>query len=116
MAVSKVEPTILSSDELLMIQTKYPDRVPVFVLRGRGIDPTFPGLPKSKFIVPKDLTFGQFCYIVRRHLTLPPEKALFLFCNNTMVLGSSFIREVYANYKSEDGALRVTYMSESTFG
>ena len=115
MANSK-EPAALSPDELRMIQTKYPDRVPVFVLRGRGVDSAFPGLPKPKFIVPKDLTFGQFSYIVRRQLVLPPEKALFLFCNNTLLLGGQLMREVYASHRSPDGALRIIYMSESTFG
>lgn len=121
MAATKVQlrpnenPT-LTPEELLMVQTKYPGRVPVFVLRGRGIDPSFPGLPKPKFLVPRDLTFGQFSFIVRRQMVLPEEKALFLFCNNTLLLGSQLMSEVYASHKGPDGALRVVYMSESTFG
>jgi GABA(A) receptor-associated protein len=115
MALSNGEPVLLPH-ELRMIQTKHPDRVPVFVLRGRGVDPSIPGLPKIKFVVPKDLTFGQFSYVVRHQMSLPAEKALFLFCGNTLLLGSSYIKEIYAQHKSSDGALRVIYMSESTFG
>jgi GABA(A) receptor-associated protein len=115
MALSNGEPVLLPH-ELLMIQAKHPDRVPVFVLRGRGVDPSIPGLPKIKFVVPKDLTFGQFSYVVRHQMSLPAEKALFLFCGNTLLLGSSYIKEIYAQHKSSDGALRVIYMSESTFG
>ncbi|NDE17402.1 hypothetical protein EBZ80_20970 [bacterium] len=106
----------LAHGECESILAKFPGRLPVFVLRGRGIDPTIPNLPKTKFLVPRDLTFGQFNYVVRRQLNLAPDKALFLFCNNTLLLGSQLMSEVYAAHKGPDGALRVIYMSESTFG
>ena len=86
------------------------------MLRAPGCDPDFPALPKSKFLVPKDLTLGMFSYVVRKHLTLAPEKAIFFFIANTLPTTSSLMSELYAAYKSDDGALRIMYTSESTFG
>lgn len=97
------------------ITKTYPDRVPVFVRRGDSCK-DLPELKKQKFLVPRELTVGQFLFIVRRQLTLPPEKALFLFINNTLPTTSTLMGELYGPHKSSDGALRMVYMSESTFG
>lgn len=58
----------------------------------------------------------MFSYVIRKQMTLEPEKALFLFVENTLVPSSALMGELYARYKSEDNALRIMYMSESTFG
>ena len=104
----------LSRDELTKLQNKYPGRVPVILSRAKSSD--IPELPKRKFIVPRDLTLGQFMFVVRKHLTLPPEKALFLFINNTLAPTSVAIFELYAAHMCNDGALHMTYASESAFG
>jgi GABA(A) receptor-associated protein len=35
-------------------------------------------------LVPADLTVGQFHYVIRKRIKLAPEKALFLFCSNSI--------------------------------
>lgn len=106
----------LSPSDLTKIQTKWPGRVPVFVLRSRSASPDMPVLPRQKFVVPRSLTLGQFMYVVRKHLTIPPEQALFLFIGNTLPTTNTLMSELYERYKSPDGALRIIYTSESTFG
>jgi len=32
--------------------------------------------------VPADLSVGQFTYVIRKRIRLPPEKAIFIFVNN----------------------------------
>ena len=107
---------VLSQAELNGIVRRHPDTVPVFVLRAPKTDPSFPHLPKVKFLVPRSLTLGMFSYVIRRHMILPPEKAIFLFINNTLETSSALMSDLYARYKSADGALRIVYTSESTFG
>jgi GABA(A) receptor-associated protein len=106
----------LTAQEYTKFKERHPDRIPVFLLRGAKIDPSFPHLSKNKFLVPKTLTLGMFSYVVRKHLTLPPEKALFLFVGNTLYTTGILMSEIYAAHKSDDGALRIVYMSESAFG
>ncbi len=75
-----------------------------------------PEIDKQKFLVQPELTMGQFIYIVRRRLALPPSKALFLFVNGALPTTSTLMSQIYAAYKAEDGFLYMTYTGESTFG
>ncbi len=109
-------PFYLKPGEAERLREKYPERIPVILVRGAKIDPSFPHLPKNKFLVPKSLTLGMFSYVVRKQLTLPPEKALFLFVGNSLPTTGSLISELYHHYRHDDGALHMVYMSESVFG
>jgi len=106
----------LAPGEAERILAKYPDKVPVIVIRANGARATMPELKKWKYVVPRDLTMGQLMYLLRRHMTLPPEEALFLFVGNSLVPGSERIADVWSRYRSEDGALHVIYSGESAFG
>jgi GABA(A) receptor-associated protein len=102
------------SAEAQRIREKFPGRVPAIVERAARTD--VPPIDKKKFLVPSDLTIGQFIYVIRKRLNLPPEKALFLFINNTLPTTGTLMRELYAQYVSEDGFLYCTYSGESAFG
>jgi GABA(A) receptor-associated protein len=107
---------VLPPGEAERLHAKFPGRVPVLVLRHRGAAPDVPRLPKSKFLVPRDLSLGQFIYVVRNQMKLSSEKALFIFVGNCLPTTGTLMSELYAQYKSPDGFLRVVYTSESTFG
>lgn len=106
----------LTPSEFERIHRKWPERIPVIVLRSPSAAPDLPTLAKKKFIVPKSLTLGQFIYVVRKQIELPPEKALFLFIDDTLPVACAMMSELYERHKSPDGALHVIYTSESTFG
>ena len=38
----------------------------------------------SRYLVPADLTVGQFVYVVRKRIKLSPEKAIFIFVKNIL--------------------------------
>jgi len=105
----------LAPGEVDRLRNKFPGRVPVFVFRS-GTERNIPDLAKHKFLVPGVMTFGSFIYTVRKQLELPPEKALFLFVHNSLPATSAMLSEIYNAYKSDDGALRMVYTSENTFG
>ena len=98
------------------IMTTHPGRIPVFVTRATNTCKDIPDLQRKKFLVSGDLTIGQFIYVVRRQLVLKPEQALFMFVGDILPVSSQTLREVYGRYASTDGALRLTYTSESAFG
>ena len=100
--------------EYLKITTKYSNRIPVLVekLNSSNIEL----LSKSKYLIPKNFTIGEFMYVIRTSIKLPPEKALFLFVNNHIPPTSDTIDVVYAKHKSSDGFLRILYSDENTFG
>ncbi|EOD09965.1 hypothetical protein EMIHUDRAFT_216066 [Emiliania huxleyi CCMP1516] len=64
--------------QALAIRAKHPDRIPVIVEK-RPRDATLPLIDKKKFLVPADLTVGQFVYVIRKRIALKPEQAIFLF-------------------------------------
>lgn len=96
--------------------TYHPGRIPIIVNRAKNTCHQIPDLPKNRFLVNGDLTVGQFVYVIRRQLTVAPEQAIFVFVGNTLPVSSQTLREVYGRYADADGALRMTYTSESAFG
>jgi len=93
---------------------KYPDRIPVIVEKAPKSDA--PDIDKKKFLVPADITVGKFVYEIRKHMQLPPDKAIFLFVNNVLPPTAELMSKIYKDYRDEDGFLYITYSGESTFG
>jgi GABA(A) receptor-associated protein len=110
-----MERLFLTYGEVDRLREKYPGRIPIFVTKAPGAK-DIPNLTKHKFLVPSTLCIGQFVYIIRRQIQLPPEKALFIFVNNNLPPSTTLLSELYAIHKSPDGGLRMTYTSENTFG
>merc|ERR1711881_12808 len=53
------------------IRRKYPDRVPVIVEKSPKA--RIGDLDKKKYLVPSDLTVGQFYFLIRKRISLRPE-------------------------------------------
>ncbi|ONK61650.1 uncharacterized protein A4U43_C08F32160 [Asparagus officinalis] len=96
------------------ILSKYPDRVPVIAERFSRSD--LPEMEKRKYLVPRDMSVGQFIHILRCRLHLASGRALFVFINDTLPQTASLMYSIYESYKDEDGFLYMCYSSEKTFG
>ncbi|KAI5674861.1 hypothetical protein M9H77_05811 [Catharanthus roseus] len=96
------------------IIARYPDRLPVVVERYLKTD--LPDMEKKKFLVPRDMSVGQFIHILSGRLHLAPGKALFVFVHNTLPQTSALMESVYDSFKNQDGFLYMCYSSEKTFG
>lgn len=96
------------------IRAKYPDRIPVIVEKAHKSDMNL--IDKNKYLVPDSLTVGQFVYIIRRRLKLPPEKAIFIYVRQHIPPGTAMMSTVYEDYKDKDGFLYMTYTGENVFG
>lgn len=62
-----------------------------------------------RYLVPADLTVGQFVYVIRKRIKLKPEKAIFIFVNNALPNTAELMTKIYEEQKDEDGFLYVTY-------
>jgi GABA(A) receptor-associated protein len=100
--------------EASRIKAKYPDRVPVICEIAEKC--TTLDLDKVKYLVPNDLTVGQFVYVIRKRLKLAQEHALFLFINNRLPPTAMMMSQIYEGFKDEDGFIYVVCSLESTFG
>ena len=93
---------------------KHPDRVPIIVCK--NVNDSLPDIDKQKYLVPKDMSIGQFVYIIRKRIKLDANQALFVMVNNSLKPTSQPLSEIYETSKDSDGFLYVVYSSENTFG
>nr|GLL45679.1 autophagy-related protein 8C-like isoform X1 [Ipomoea trifida] len=100
--------------ESTRIREKYPERIPVIVEKAERSD--IPDIDKKKYLVPADLTVGQFVYVVRKRIKLSAEKAIFVFVKNMLPPTAALMSAIYEENKDEDGFLYMTYSGENTFG
>jgi len=96
------------------IRKKYPDRVPVIVEKAPKA--RVGDLDKKKYLVPSDLTVGQFYFLIRKRIHLRPEDALFFFVNNVIPPTSATMGSLYQEHHEEDFFLYIAYSDESVYG
>lgn len=104
------------SQESFRVTEKYPDRVPVICEKSKIASYDCPDIDKKKYLVPKDLTIGQFIYVIKKRLKLSNDKALFLFVNNSIAPSAESMNILYRRHKDIDNFLYVTYSLENVFG
>ena len=75
-----------------------------------------PDIDKKKYLVPADLTVGQFVYVIRKRIKLSAEKAIYIFVNNVLPPTAAYMSALYDEHKDEDGFLYIKYSGENYFG
>jgi GABA(A) receptor-associated protein len=68
-------------------------------------------IDKKKYLVPADLTVGQFVYVIRKRIKLSPEKAIFIFVDEVLPPTAALMSSIYEEHKDEDGFLYITYVA-----
>ena len=100
-------------NESTKIINKYPDRIPVICeLTGNNIEL----LDKKKYLVPNNITLGQFIIVLRKRLNITKEQAIFCFINNKIPIISCDMATLYKENKDNDGFLYIYYSGENCFG
>ena len=93
---------------------KYPDRIPVICERANRLAPK---LDRNKYLVPQDITMGEFMFVIRKRMNLSPEKSIYMFVGNeSLAPVSHTMGMIYDHHKDNDQFLYIIYSSESTFG
>ena len=101
------------SSESRKVLRKYPDRLPVLLQTNSG-DIV---LDKIKYLVPIDLTVGQFLHVIRKRIKLRAEEGLYLFLGgNTLVSTSAMMSDIYAKHRDPDNFVYFFAAKENTFG
>ena len=105
------------------IRQKYSDRIPVRVVSLAPLLPLLTArqvicekveksdiatIDKKKYLVPADLTVGQFVYVIRKRIKLSPEKAIFIFVDEVLPPTAALMSSIYEEHKDEDGFLYIT--------
>lgn len=108
-----------SIDNVLL---KHPNRSPVIVTLNDRLYKTLQknnlnGLKQQqKYLVPNEMTIGQFSHIVRKRIMLSESQGMFLFINNNLPPTSETISNLYQSYKNDDLIMYIDINIENTFG
>lgn len=94
------------------LKKKYPGRIPCILELGPGLTQ----LSQTKFLVPKDKTFGEFSFLMRSKMNVKSHEALFFFVNNKIPVFSKTFFEIYSEMKDDDGFMYIVVSSENCFG
>ncbi|VEL15149.1 unnamed protein product [Protopolystoma xenopodis] len=70
-------------------------------------------MDKNKYLVPSDLTVGQFYFLIRKRISLKPEEALFFFVDNTIPPTSATMSALYEEHHDKDLFLYIAYSDEN---
>tara|TARA_A100001015_G_scaffold284501_1_gene351042 strand:- start:3213 stop:3569 length:357 start_codon:yes stop_codon:yes gene_type:complete len=101
---------------VLKIKEKYPDRVPIFVLKSKN-DKVLPKINMNKFVVPAEITVAELMNVVRKRIDIGAEISMFFFIDEKLlVCGTDNVGELYEKHKNEDDLLLIYYCGENTFG
>jgi GABA(A) receptor-associated protein len=101
--------------EALRIREKYPDRVPIVLEKSDSSDVV--DIDKHKYLVPEDMTIGQFMYSIRKNMKIDSSQSIFFFINNVTIprMEDNF-GIIYEKNKDKDNYLYITFSSEIAFG
>ena len=95
------------------IRRKHVGKIPVIV---ESMDKHTPQLPKSKYLTNSHMRMDQFIYIIRKHMELNANQAIFIVVNKNLVPSQKDMGTVYEENKDKDGFLYLNYSLENTFG
>ena len=102
-------------DESKKIREKYDTKIPIIVEKSKKTK--LPNINKCKFLVPENMTIGQFLHVLRRRIELDEKEAIFIFVgDNILPPTSALVSELYEQYKDQDGFLYMSYCNENVFG
>jgi len=95
---------------------KFPGRIPV-IIEKHPKSKIKNNIDKNKYLVPKDLSFGKFIYILRKRIQISDHEALFVTIDGKLPSTNDLMISLYEIYKdSDDSFLYMYYDGESTFG
>ena len=102
--------------ESARVMSKYEDRIPVICEKNIRATTTLPCVDKYKYLIPRDLTVGQFIYVIRKRIHITPEQGIYFFIDGIIPQNNDTLYNIYHKHKDKDGFLYVSYTNENTFG
>ena len=97
------------------LKKKYIEKIPIICEKGPNCK--LEGEMKSHYMLPKDLYFNEFIYIIRQKLKLDSSVAIFLIVDDKYsIMGNDSISTIYEKYKEKDGILYIHYSDQEVYG
>ncbi|CAL5394539.1 unnamed protein product [Camellia sinensis] len=107
-------PLEMRHTEIASIKDEQRDGIPVILEKAEGSE--ILDMPRKKFLVPTDMSVGQFMCVIRKTFKIKPEKAMIILLRNFVIATALSMAEIYQANKREDGCLYMSYAEENTYG
>ena len=114
MSYKDITPYEKRAAEARRVRERYPGNVPLLVEKHSGC--RLPDLPNLKYLVSREMTVGQFSYVIRRKMALDPSHALFVLFAKKLLPTSALMGNVYDEHAEDDGLLYAVYRQDSAYG
>lgn len=102
------------------LRAKYPERVPIEVVKSTRASADLDDISQRKFLVPTELTIAEFMVVLRKRMELDSKNAIFVFINNTIPAATATFGELEASRMQAGGSdeeiLLLEWCVENTFG
>ena len=96
---------------------KYDNKLCIIVEKSKTSSENTPNIDKRKYLVPDDLTLGNFSQIIRKRLKMSPSESLILFvAGSNLIPVHEIMSNIYKEHADPDGFLYISYTKENTFG
>ncbi|GBE58971.1 autophagy-related 8 atg8 [Babesia ovata] len=108
--------------EIANLRARFHNRIPVICVAKKF---STLHIDKSKFLVPANMMYAEFKYILQKHLVAEniekPERvgknvALYLYVGGIIPMAQALMGELFQKHQSEEGVLYMTYANENTLG
>lgn len=98
------------------LNNKCPNKCPIIVEKSDSSN--VPDIKDHKWLVKRDLTFGQYMHILGSNIKLdnPGEILIYFVANRHLPSIASTIGDIYDKYKDKDGFLYITYSKKEFAG
>lgn len=108
----------VSDPEAKQMLMKHPDRIPVLCERAPRSE--LPDMESIKLLVPGNMPCGELKYIIHKRVlsatNIASNQTIYLFVNATTPKTGTLLSDLYEQYRSPDGFLRVVFSVENTLG
>ena len=101
----------MSSSTAHNILTLHTNKVPLIISDNSNIT-----LNKTKFIVPRNLSVGQFHCIIKKYADVKSSDCIVLFIDGKLPIITDTIGNLYDLHKQNDDFLYITVSKENAFG
>lgn len=96
------------------MKAKYEDRLPVVAQAHQPL--AVDAKTCDKFLVPKDLSLGQFVHVLRKRKSFREDQSLYVIVDKMIPPSTMIMETLYEKHSDKDGFLYVFYAFENTFG
>jgi GABA(A) receptor-associated protein len=97
----------ISDEEAGKLREKYPNRIPVVVNTTGDLV-----INRSKYLVPDDLTLGEFIIVLRKRINIKACEAIYMFINGKIYPSNMHLKTICG----ENNFISISVAKESTFG